>query len=551
MQHTNGLSEDASSGMARRSAVFAPHAMAATSQPLATAAAVEIMRRGGTAIDAAICANAVLAVVEPMSCGIGGDLFAIVWDADSARLYGFNGSGRAPGGLTRELFSERGMQRIPEQGPLSWSVPGCVDGWFSLHERFGRLDMSALLAPAIGYARGGFPVSPVIGRAWNASAEMLRTDEGATRTFLPEGRAPFAGELFRNPALAEMLGRIAADGRDGFYGGRTAIQIDAYARSIGAVLRGEDLAEHRSNWVDPVSVDYKGHQVWELPPNTQGIAVLEMLQVLSGFDVQSLGHNTDAYVHVLTEAKKLAYEDRARFYADMEAADVPIKRLLSSAYAHEQRKRIDPDHAATEYPTVESALFAADTVYLSVVDEAGSAVSLIQSIFHPFGSGNVPAELGFAMQNRGCLFSLEETHANRLEPGKRPFHTIIPGFVTHDGEPVFCFGVMGGDMQPQGQVQVLLNLLEFGMDPQQAGDALRFRHEGSSTPVGDRMQDGGEVFLEPGFSGGVIRELERRGHRVRVEAGGYGGYQGIWIDPNTAVRIGGSEPRKDGCAVGY
>lgn len=525
--------------------------MAATSQPLATAAAVEIMRRGGTAIDAAICANAVLSVVEPMSCGIGGDLFAIVWDAEPACLHGFNGSGRAPSGLTRELFATRGMQRIPDYGPLSWSVPGCVDGWFSLHERFGRLDMTALLAPAIGYARDGFPVSPVIAQAWDASTERLRGDDGAAHTFLPRGRAPRSGELFRNPALAEVLERIAVDGRDGFYGGLTARQIDAYARSVGAVLREHDLADHRSDWVDPVSVDYRGHQVWELPPNTQGIAVLEMLQVLSGFDLQSLGHNTDTYVHVLTEAKKLAYEDRACFYADMEAADLPIKSLLSSEYAHLQRERIDPDRAAVRYSIVESSLFSADTVYLSTVDEEGNAVSLIQSIFHAFGSGNVAAELGFALQNRGSLFSLDETHANRLEPGKRPFHTIIPGFVTREGRPVFCFGVMGGDMQPQGQVQVLLNLLEFGMDPQQAGDALRFRHEGSSTPVGDRMEDGGEVLLEPGFPGSVIHGLERRGHRVRVQGGGYGGYQGIWIDPNTAVRIGGSEPRKDGCAVGY
>jgi len=525
--------------------------MAATSQPLATAAAVDVMRRGGTAIDAAIAANAVLAVVEPMSCGIGGDLFAIVWDAKTTTLSGFNGSGRAPRACTRDLFIGRAMERIPERGPLSWSVPGCVDGWFSLHQRYGCIPMSDLLAPAIQAARDGFPVSPVIAQAWDESTDLLCADEGAASTFLPGGRAPCTGEVFRNLALADVMEQIAVLGRDVFYCGEIARELDAYACSIGAVLREHDLVEHRSNWIEPVSVDYRGHRVWQLPPNTQGIAVLEMLQILKGFDLRAAGHNTEAYVHLLVEAKKLAYEDRARFYADPDAVDLPITHLLSSEYAARQRERIQLDQAATQYPILDQRLLGADTVYLSVVDEAGNAVSLIQSIFHPFGSGNVPASLGFALQNRGSLFSLDGSHANSLAPGKRPFHTIIPGFVTQNERPAFSFGVMGGDMQPQGQVQVLLNLLEFGMDPQQAGEALRFRHDGSSTPVGARMCDGGEVFVEPGFSAGTISGLRQRGHRISVSAGGYGGYQGIWIDPRTGVRIGGSEPRKDGCAFGY
>lgn len=538
-------------GRGRRSAVFAPRAMAATSQPLATAAGIDAMRRGGSAVDAAIAANAVLAVVEPMSCGIGGDLFAIVWDAATETLNGFNGSGRSPRALTRDVFVDQGLERIPERGPLSWSVPGCVDGWFSLHQRYGHLAMCDLLAPAIRYAWEGFPVTPVIAQAWEASTALLRADEGATRTFLPAGRAPFCGEIFRNPALAGVLERIAGGGRDAFYRGSIARRIDAYARSVGGVLRGEDLAEHRSAWVNPVSVVYRGDRVWQLPPNTQGLAVLGMLQILEGFDLQAAGHNSDTYLHLLVEAKKLAYEDRARFYADPTAVDLPIDVLLSSEYGARQRERILPDRAAAQYPIIDRQLLGSDTVYLSVVDEVGNAISLIQSIFHPFGSGNVPDGLGFAVQNRGSLFSLDPAHANCLQPSKRPFHTIIPGFVTRNGAPIFSFGVMGGDMQPQGQVQVLLNMLEFGMDPQQAGDALRFRHDGSSTPVGDRMHDGGELFLEPGFPDSVADGLRRRGHRVSVKEGGYGGYQGIWIDPTTGTRIGGSEPRKDGCAFGY
>ena len=465
-------------GQGRRSAVFAPRAMAATSQPLATAAAIEAMRRGGTAVDAAIAANAVLAVVEPMSCGIGGDLFAIVWDAATGTLNGVNGSGRSPRALTRDVFTDLALERIPDHGPLSWSVPGCVDGWFLLHQRYGHLAMGDLLAPAIRYARGGFPVSPVIAQAWEASSCLLRADEGAAKTFLPAGRAPHCGEMFRNLSLAETFDQIAAGGRDAFYHGDIARKIGTYARSVGGALDEQDLAEHRSDWVDPVSVAFRGHQIWQLPPNTQGLAVLEMLQILAGFDLQAAGHNSDTYLHLLVEAKKLAYEDRARFYADPAAAELPIDLLLSSEYGSRQRRRILPDRAAAQYPVVDRQLPGADTVYLAVVDEAGNAISLIQSIFHPFGSGNVPAGLGFAVQNRGSLFSLDPLHANRLEPGKRPFHTIIPGFVTRDEAPVFPFGVMGGDMQPQGQVQVLLNLLEFGLDPQQAGDALRFRHDG-------------------------------------------------------------------------
>ena len=534
-----------------RPVVEASHAMVATSQPLAVQTGIDVLKSGGTAVDAAIAVNAMLGLVEPMSCGIGGDVFAIVWEAATQRLFGLNGSGRSPGNLSRQTFLDQGHQVIPSRGPLSWSVPGCVDGWFTLHERFGRTPMSDLLQPTIDTAKTGFPVTPVIARMWQASAERLAKDPGAAAVFLPDGRAPQARAIFRNERLVEALALIADGGNDAFYRGPIAEKLVAFSNQAGGHFSLPDFANHTSSWVDAVSVPFRGYDVWQLPPNTQGLATLQMLKILESFDLASMEHNSAEYLHLLIEVKKLTYEDRARFYADPDFYDVPIKALLSGSYATRLRNRIDLQHAATEFLLEEPRLLRGDTVYLSVVDEEGNAVSFIQSIFNSFGSCVVPPELGFAIQNRGSLFHLDPRHANAFLPNKRPFHTIMPGFITKDGHPVFPFGVMGGDMQPQGQLQILLNLLEFGMDPQLAGEALRFRHDGSSTPVGHHMSDGGVVHLEPGMSDATIEGLRANGHCVETTSAGYGGYQGIWIDGKSGTLLGGSEPRKDGCALGY
>jgi len=535
----------------RRSMVLAPETMVATSQPLAVQVGTDILKRGGNAIDAAIAVNAMLGLVEPMSCGLGGDLFAIVWDAGSQSLYGLNGSGCSPYSLTRDVFSDRELDRIPLRGVLSWSVPGCVDGWYALNGRFGRLSIADLLAPAITYAEKGFPVSPVIARAWAEAADLLRKDSATAETFLPQGDAPACGDVFANPDLARSLRAIASGGRDAFYLREIGEKIVAASERLGGYISMRDLANHKSTWVEPISTPYRDYEVWELPPNTQGLAALQMLRILDGFDLAGMGHNSGDYLHHLVEAKKLAYEDRARFYADPDFYDPPVDHLLSDEYTARQRERIDSLHAAREFPPEPSALRDGDTVYLTVVDGERNAVSLIQSNYHGFGSGIVPPGVGFAMQDRGALFDLNPSAANRLEPHKRPFHTIIPGFVTRHGQPAFSFGVMGGDQQPQGQVQVLCNVIDFGMDVQHAGDALRFRHDGSSTPVGDVMNDGGTLNLEPGIPEEVADDLRARGHNVTYKEGGYGGYQGIWIDQERGVLRGGSESRTDGCACGY
>ena len=537
-------------GRTPRVPVVAKRGMVATSEPLAAQVGVETLRRGGHAVDAAIATNAMLGLVEPMSCGLGGDLFAIVWDASTQELLGLNGSGRAPAAMTREAFSSRGLGRVPERGPLSWTVPGCVDGWFALHERFGRLPLDELLEPAISLATDGFPVAPVISRMWTAAGDLLTRDPGASQTFLFGGRPPTTGDHVRNPELAASLRMICAEGRNAFYEGLIAERIVACARATGGLLGPGDLACHTSTWVDPISVDYRGYTVWELPPNTQGVAALQMLRLLEGFDLGRMERTSAEHLHLLIEAKKLAYEDRARYYADPAFADVPIDALISPAYA-DRRRRLISSTARQCIPVEDPRLSAGDTVYLTVVDEARNAVSFIQSIYQSFGSGVVPPETGFAMQNRGSLFHLAPDHPNALEPGKRPFHTIIPAFVTRAGEPVFCFGVMGGDMQPQGHVQILVNRIDFGMDVQAAGDAPRVRHVGSSTPTGEPMDDGGTVWLEPGFPEETIDGLRAKGHRVEIRSSGFGGYQGIWIDSKAKTLRGGSEPRKDGCAIGY
>lgn len=539
---------------ASRSEVIARHGMAATSHPLATQIAVDILKRGGSAVDAAIAANAALGLMEPTGNGIGGDLFAIVWDAESKKLHALNASGRSPADLTLDMLREKGLKQIPDFGPLPVTVPGCVDGWFELHAKFGKLPMAELLAPAIQYAEEGFPVTELIAYYW-AAGRRLKEHAGFADTFLPDGRAPAKGEIFRNPALARTLREIAASGRDAFYKGRIADEIDAFCRKNGCYLRKRDFEAHRSTWVEPASTNYRGYDVWEIVGNNQGAAVLQMLNLLEALDLRKMEHNSATYLHHMIEAKKIVYEDRARYYADAEFYAQPLDRLLSKDYAAARRKLLNPDRAAAKYsPGLEQAdatLRDGDTICLSVADKSRNMVSLIQSNYRGFGSGLCPTGLGFCLQDRGALFSLDPTHPNAYAPRKRPFHTIIPGFVTKDGKPWLSFGVMGGDMQPQGHVQVLCNLIDFEMNVQEAGDAARFYHTGSSEPFGTTMSDGGKVALESAIDDAVVRELVRRGHRIEPQIGPFGGYQAILYDAKNDVYVGASESRKDGHAAGY
>jgi gamma-glutamyltranspeptidase/glutathione hydrolase len=532
-----------------RSTVMARQGMAATSQPLATATAIHVLQQGGNAVDAAIAANAVLGVVEPMSCGLGGDLFAIVWDAKTKKLFGLNASGRSPAAATIDAFKAKGLAAIPTYGPLSWSVPGCVDGWDQLRQRFGTRSWSKLLAPAIGYAESGFPVSEIIAAQWREAAPALSAVPTTAACFLPGGQAPNKGSLFRNPQLARSLRTIVDGGRDAFYRGPIAEAIVRYSQSVQGLFSVADLAEHASTFVEPLSTNYRGYDVWELPPNGQGIAALQMLNLLEPFDLKSLGPQSAESLHLLIEAKKLAYEDRAKYYSDPDFARLPIAGLISKPYAARRRSDLKLDRANLNPTAGEPA--QADTIYMTVVDRDFNCVSLIQSNFHDFGSRHVPGELGFVLQNRGALFALDPNHLNRLEPKKRPFHTIIPGFVTKDGKPWLSFGLMGGDMQAQGHVQVICNLIDFGMDVQEAGDAPRFRHFGSSEPTGQRAKDGGVVAVESGITAEVRRQLLAKGHHLVEEVGGFGGYQAIRIDTEQGVLWGGSDPRKDGAAMGY
>jgi gamma-glutamyltranspeptidase/glutathione hydrolase len=535
-----------------RSEVLARNGMVATSQPLATQAGLAVLRAGGTAVDAAIAANAVLGVVEPTGCGIGGDLFALVWDAETRTLSGLNASGRAPRGLSLEKLRELAGDAIPPRGPLPITVPGCVDGWFELHARGGKLALSELLAPAIAYAREGFPVSELVARGWQDNARVLAGQPGFDEQFLP---VPEKGTLVKRENLARTLEAIAKGGRDAFYRGALAEQIAAFVRAHGGFLAVEDLAAHRSEWVEPVSTRYRGFDVWELPPNGQGIAALQMLNLLEGFDLAAAGFGSATHLHLLTEAKKLAFEDRARFYADPEFVEVPVAWLVSKEYADERRKLIDPARAAQRVAPGERGEpreLSRDTVTLATADAAGNMVALIQSNYRGMGSGVSPAGLGFVLQDRGELFDLAPDRPNTYAPGKRPFHTIIPGFVTKDGEARLAFGVMGGDFQPQGHVQVLVNWLDFQMGLQAACDAPRFAHEGSTDPIGTPQADGGgAVCVETGFGPEVLDELKKRGHAFVERRGIYGGFQGIARDPATGVLTGASDPRKDGHAAGW
>jgi gamma-glutamyltranspeptidase/glutathione hydrolase len=533
-----------------RSEVLGQNGMAATAQPLATQVALDILKKGGSAIDAAIAANAMLGLVEPASCGIGGDLFAIVWEAKSEKLYGLNASGRSPQTITSDFFIDKGMDYIPFIGPLSVSVPGCVDGWFELHAKFGKLSMAEILAPSIEYGQKGFPVSEVIADEMAMSAIARSNLPGFKETYMPSGNTPKKGEVFVNTDLANTYKTIATRGRDAFYKGDIAKTIGNYIKKNGGFLSHEDMENHTSDWVEPVSTNYRGYDVWELPPNGQGIAALQMLNILEGFDIRSMGFGSTEYLHVLTEAKKLAFEDRAKYYADMAFNEIPVEELISKSYANERRELIDKSHAALGYPSGE--IEKDNTTYLTVADKDGNMVSLIQSIYAGFGSGMCPPNLGFVLQNRGNMFNVQDPeHFNYLRPGKRPFHTIIPAFITKDGKPFVSFGLMGGAMQPQGHTQIVVNLIDFDMNLQEAGDAPRMRHIGSSQPMGYEMKNGGTLNLENGIGYEAVRELVLKGHKVQSSVGSYGRYQAIKWDEKNKVYYGASESRKDGQAAGY
>ncbi|MFN5771019.1 MAG: gamma-glutamyltransferase [Pirellulaceae bacterium] len=538
---------------ATRSEVIAQHAMAATSQPLATQVALDIMKQGGNAIDAAIAANATLGLMEPTGNGIGGDLFAIVWIQADQKLHGLNASGRSPESLTIERLQEElnkaGRQSIPPTGPLPVSVPGCVDGWFELHRRFGKLPMPQVLAPAIRYAREGFPVSELIAYYWRRSEGLARFP-GFAETFLPGGKAPSKGDIFRNPMLAATLQQIADEGRDAFYQGSIAQRIDRFMKQHGGYLSLDDLKKHRSEWVEPVGLDYRGYRVWELPPNSQGLAALQILGMLERFPIAKAGFGSTDHLHWFIEAKKLAFEDRARYYADPEFSKVPIEGLVDREYLNE-RSRLIGNRSALRYDAGNPALKQGDTIYLTTADPDRNMVSLIQSNYRGFGSGMCPDQLGFCLQDRGELFDPTPGRANSYQPGKRPFHTIIPGFITKDGKPFLSFGVMGGATQPQGHAQIVLNMIDVGMNCQEAGDAPRVVHEGSSEPTGERMEDGGRVSLESGFAAQTIRDLMARGHTLGYDLGNFGGYQAIQYDAQRDIYLGASESRKDGQAAGY
>ena len=549
----NIIAQDRPSGKlwATRSEVIAQNGMACTSHPLSTQVALDVLKAGGNAIDAAIAANAMEGVVEPHVNGIGGDLYAIVWDAKTKKLYGLNGSGRSPKSLTLDEFKKRGLKHIPSTGPLPVSVPGCVDAWFELHKQFGSMPMNQVLEKAISYARNGFPVHEEFASALQRVPANYGKFPNVSEHYYPKGAVPVRGDIFKNPNLANTLEKIAKGGRDAFYKGDVAKTIDAFMKKNGGFLSYDDLASHNSNWIDPVSVNYRGYDVWELPPNGQGIAALQMLNILEAYDFSKIKFGSAEHIHLFTEAKKLVFEDRAKFYADTEFAKVPVAGLISKEYANERRKLIK-DRASKHYDAGNPALKDGDTIYLTVADKEGNMVSLIQSNYRGFGSGMLPDGLGFMLQDRGELYSLKEGENNTYAPGKRPFHTIIPAFMTKNGEPIMSFGVMGGGFQPMGHVQIVMDVVDFGMNIQEAGDAPRINHEGSSEPTGEGMElTGGTITLESGYPYEVIRELLQRGHQVGFMNGVYGGYQAIRWDPVRKVYFGASESRKDGQSAGW
>ncbi len=534
---------------ATRSEVLGRNGMVATNHPIATQIGIEILKKGGSAIDAAIAANAFLGLADPGMNGIGGDLFAIVWDAQTKTLHGLNASGRAPAALSfDELKAKVDNGGTYGTGILSVTTPGCVDGWVALNDRWGRLPLAAVLQPTISYAREGIAITSEVADNFQSMEKRMQSRDNPTfkATYFVGGRFPRKGEVFKNPALAGSLELIAKNGRDGFYKGATAEAIVAHMKKAGGYLSKRDLANNKTEWVDPISINYRGYDVWELPPNGQGMAALQILQLMEGLDVKGMGFGSADYVHHFLEAKKLTYEDMAKYYGDPEFGEIPIETLLSDDYASDRMEEIDPSIAGEYLPGM---AFGDHTIYLTAADAEGNMISLIQSNSALFGSKEVPEGVGFALQNRGSGFMLEEGHVNSYAPGKRPFHTIIPAFVTKDGEPFISFGLMGGDMQPQGHAQVIMNLIDFGMNLQEAGDAPRIRHIGTSARgIGHR--DGvGVTYLESGFDYETISQLIDRGHDIRFAKGVYGGYQAIML--KDGVYYGASESRKDGQAAGY
>ena len=551
ISHIIAYSQDRITGelFSSRSETIAKNAMVATSHPLASQVGIDILKKGGNAIDAAIAANAAIGLMEPTGNGIGGDLFAIVWIEKKKKLYGLNASGRSPKDLTIAFFKKKNFKKIPSFGPLSVSVPGCVDGWFELHKKFGSLEMKDVLEPAINYAENGFPVTELVSHYMTLSSKFYSKYPNFKETFTINGRPPQKGQIFKNPFLAKTLKAIAIQGKSGFYEGEIAKKISDFIIEQGGFLSEWDLKNHRSEWVNPVSTNYRGHDIWELPPNGQGIAALQILNILEGFDIEAMGFGSAAYIHHFVEAKKIAFADRAKYYADMDFNEIPVDYLISKTYANQRRNEINSYKAARAVDAAE--IENGDTIYLTTADSEGNMVSLIQSNYRGMGSGMVPKGLGFMIQNRGELFSLDQEHYNAYEPLKRPFHTIIPAFITKSGKPMISFGLMGGAMQPQGHAQIVINLIDFGMNLQEAGDAPRIRHSSGQQPTGGLMTDGGQVSLESGFDYKEIRKLMQYGHKVNYSNGSYGGYQAIMFDSENGVYFGASESRKDGNAIGY
>ena len=532
---------------ATRSEVIAVNGMAATSHPLATQTAISILKNGGNAIDAAIAANAVLGLVEPTGCGIGGDLFAIVWNANEKKLYGLNSSGPAPSGISIDKLKEVGINKIPPYGALPVTVPGAVAGWSALHKKFGTLDFELLFTDAINYAENGFPVTELIAYYLNRSSEVFATYPNFKKVWMPNGHTPKKAELFKNQLLAQNYRDIARTYGLEFYNGTIASNIVKSVNDAGGYFSKNDLSSYKPEWIEPVSTNYRGLDVWELPPNGQGIAALQILNILENFNIEAMGFGSAEYIHLFTEAKKLVFEDRAKYYADTSFANVPVQELISKEYALERSKLLNLKKASKTYNpgNIESG----DTIYLTVADKFGNMISLIQSNYRGMGSGIIPDNAGFMLQDRGEMFSMDKNHMNALKGGKRPFHTIIPAFVTKNDEPYISFGLMGGAMQPQGHAQIIINLVDFKMNLQEAGDAPRIRHAGSSQPTGEMMNDGGYLSLEKKISSEEIKKLKKLGHKFQYDLGGFGGYQAIML--KDGVYLGASESRKDGHASGY
>ena len=532
-----------------RSEVIAENGMVATSHPLATQVGIDILKNGGNAIDAAIAANAAIGLMEPTGNGIGGDLFAIIWVEKDKKLYGLNASGRSPKNLTLDYFKNKSFSEIPAYGPLPVSVPGCVDGWFEMHDKFGSIAMHEILKPAIEYADNGFPVTELVSYYMQKASLNFDKYPNFKETYYINGSTPKKGQIFQNKDLANTLRIIAKKGRKGFYEGEIAKVMSDFIIEQGGFLSYNDLKNHKSEWIDPVSTNYRGFDVWELPPNGQGIAALQILNLLEAYDIKSMGFGSAEYIHHFTEAKKIAFADRAKYYADMDFNKIPVDYLISKEYSELRRTEINSNKAALKVSAGE--IENGDTIYLTTSDKDGNMVSLIQSNYRGMGSGMVPPGLGFMLQDRGELFSLEDGHFNVYEPEKRPFHTIIPAFITKDNKPYVSFGLMGGAMQPQGHAQIVINLIDFGMNLQEAGDAPRMRHLSNQQPTGGNMLNGGELSLESGFDYKEIRQLIELGHKVIFDLGSFGGYQAIMYDDKMGVYFGASESRKDGSAMGY